>query len=102
MPPNGRVRGEWFDVRPRRGKAQEQVDGRRDRRWEDQRHGGFREQRQGQSRVRIRYGSSTGFDSEDDGGFCERVLSHDGKVVIQYSRPGRPVARQICTSFSFT
>jgi len=33
-------RGEWSDVRPRRGKASEQVDGQRDKLRRDQRRGG--------------------------------------------------------------
>jgi len=80
-------RGQWCDVTPRRGKAQEQVDGQRDRFWEEQRHGGYREQRQGWSRVRVRYGSSSRYDSEDELGFCDPILANDGKVVLQYSRP---------------
>jgi len=28
-------------------------------------------------------------DSEDSERFCDKVLTHDGRVVIQYSRPGR-------------
>jgi len=64
-------------VRPRRGKAQVQVADRRDRLREEQRHGGSR--RQGQSRVRARFGSDWGdYDSEDSHEFCEQILSHDG------------------------
>lgn len=55
MPLNQGDRGEWSDARPRRGKAQEQVEDGRDRFQEEQRRGGSR--RQGQSRVRARIDS---------------------------------------------
>ena len=88
MPLNGGDRGEWSDVRPRRRKAQVHVTHRRDRLWEEQRHGGSR--RQGQSRVRARFGYELGdYDYEDSREFCEQILSHDGKVILQYSRHDR-------------
>lgn len=34
----------------------------------------------------------TGFgrnSGKEEQGFCRQVLSHDGKAVLQYSRPGR-------------
>jgi len=72
-------------VRPRRGKAPEQVDDRRDRLRQDQRHGGSR--RYGQSRVRSRHGSVwEDYDSEDSRDFCEPILSNDGRIIMQYSR----------------
>jgi len=88
VPPNGGDRGDWFDVRPRRRKALEQVEDKQDRLREEQRHGGPR--RQGQSRIRARHGSvDWDYDSEDSEFFCDKVLSHDGRVIMQYSRPGR-------------
>ena len=85
MPLKGGNRGEWSDVRPRRGKTPEQVDNRRDRLREDQQHGGARRHRQ--SRVRARYESPwRDYDSEDSRDFCEPILSNDGRVIMQYSR----------------
>ena len=81
----GGDRGEWSDVRPRRGKAPEQVDDRRDRLRQDQRHGGSR--RHGQSRVRSRHSSVwEDYDSEDSRDFCEPILSSNGRIIMQYSR----------------
>jgi hypothetical protein len=81
-------RGEWSDVRLRRGKALEQVDGRRDRLQEDQQRGASL--RHGHFRVRVRYGSNQwDYDSQDQHDFCEQVLSHDGRVTLQYSCPGQ-------------
>jgi len=85
VPLYGGDRGEWSDVRLRRGKALEQVDDRRDRLRQDQRHGGSRQY--GQSRVRSRHGSVwEDYDSEDSRDFCEPILSNDGRIIMQYSR----------------
>jgi len=85
VPLYGGDKGEWSDVRLRRGKAPEQVDDRRDRLRQDQRHGGSR--RHGQSRVRSRHSSVwEDYDSEDSRDFCEPILSNDGRVIMQYSR----------------
>jgi len=81
----GGNRGEWSDVRPRRGKAPEQVDDGRDRLWEDQRQGGTRRHRQ--SRVRARYESPwQDYVSEDSREFREPILSKDGRLIMQFSR----------------
>jgi len=88
VPLNGGDRGDWSVTRPRRRKALQQVEDRRDRFREEQRHGGSR--RHGQSRVMDQFGSiDWDFDSEDSEAFCDKVLTHDGRVVLQYSRPGR-------------
>jgi hypothetical protein len=76
-------------VRPRKGKAREQVNSQRDRLWEDHRHGGSRERRQGQSRVRAWYNSAIQYDSEEDYEYNDQEATHDGRVIIQYPRPGR-------------
>lgn len=58
------VRGEVSGARQRRGKASEQVDGKRDRLREDQRR---EEQQRRRSRVRVRYGSELSYrDYEDE------------------------------------
>ena len=88
MPPKGGDRGDWLVARPRWRKALQQVEDRRDRLREEQRHGGSR--RHGQSRVRDLCGSTDwDSDTEDSDAFCDKVLTHDGCVVLQYSRPGR-------------
>lgn len=54
----------------------------------EQRHGGSR--RQGQSRVRARGDSDWGdYETEDLHEFCEQILSHDGRVTLQYSHHDR-------------
>ena len=79
VPPYGGDRGVWTDVRPRREKAREQVEDRRDRFREEQRYGG--QKLQGRSRVRAWYGSSRwGDDSEDSDDYGAKVLSHVGRV----------------------
>jgi len=79
VPPYGGDRGVWTDVRPRRGKAREQVEDRRDRFREKQRYGG--QQRQGRSRDGARYGSSRwGDGSEDSDGYGAHNLSYDDRV----------------------
>jgi len=88
VPPKGGDSGDWLVARPRRRKALQQVEDRRDRLREEQRHGGSR--RHGQSRVRDLCGSTDwDSDTEDPDAFCDKVLTHDGRVVLQYSRPGR-------------
>jgi len=69
----GGDRGECSDMRPRRGKAPEQVEDRWDRLRQDQRHRGSR--RHGQSRVRSRHGSACDdYDSEDSRDFLSQFF----------------------------
>jgi len=65
------------------------VDRQRDKLQEDQRHGGSRELWQGRSKVRVHYDSTVGYDSEEYFEYGRQEISHDGRVIIQYDRPGR-------------
>jgi len=78
-------------VRPRRRKAFEQADGQRDRFQEVRRRGiGWEDHQRRQSRVRVQYGSDMRFsDMEDLDEFDTPVQTYDGRVALQYSRPGR-------------
>jgi hypothetical protein len=96
VPPNGGDRGEWTVVRSRRRKASEQVSRRQDRFWEEQRHGGSRGRRHGQSRVRDWYDDH--YDSEEDWERGNQVLSNDGRVTINFERQPRVRARD-CLSY---
>lgn len=84
-------------MRPRKGRAQEQVDKQRGMLREDQRHGGEREQRQGHSRVRSRYGSITRYNSEEEGDYGYQELGNDRRVKIHYERPARVRDRDALT-----
>jgi len=85
-------------VRPRKGKAQEQVGRQRDRLREDQRHGSLKEHRQGQSRVRARFVSTSHYDSEEDFEYGNQELTNAGRVIIQYEQPGKARDRD-CLSY---
>jgi len=89
VPLNGGDRGEWSNVRPRKGKVQEQDDRQRDRLREDQRHGGSRERRQGQSRVRSGHGSANRYYLEDEIDYGYQELGHGRRVIVHYERPVR-------------
>ena len=67
------------------------MDGQRDRFLDDQRRrGAWEEQQRRRSRVRVRYGSELSYREADDEYECfESEVSRDGKVILQYSRPGR-------------
>jgi len=89
VPLNRGDRGEWSDVRPQKGKAEEQVGRQRNKLQEDQRHGGARERRQGRSRVRSRYGLATSCDLDEEEDYGYHELGHDGRVTVRYERPAR-------------
>jgi len=81
-------------VRPRRRKAFEQPDGKRDRFQVDQRRGRGWDglQRRRQARVRVQQGSVLRHsDSEDVQNHDAPVQTYDGRAALQYSRPGRKV-----------
>jgi hypothetical protein len=80
-------------MRPRRGKALEQVEDGRDMLRENQRYGGSR--RHGQTRVRARHGSAQwDYDSKDSRDYCKLILSYDGKDVMKYSGGSRGGVRK--------
>lgn len=93
MPLQGGIRGEWSDVRPRKTKALEQVQGRRDIQRDDQRLQATRFRRLGRSRVRDRVDYADRFDSGADIDHGNQELTDDGRVTIHYLRPERPRAR---------
>jgi len=91
VPPNGGVRGDWAVVCSRRRKAFERIDGKRDRFQVVERRGrGWERQQRRRTRDTVQQGSELGYsDMENLEDFEAPVQSYDGRVVLQYSRPGR-------------
>jgi len=65
-------------VRPRKGKAQEQVDKQRDKFREEQQHGRSRDRRQRQSRVRARFDTTIRYGSENEFEFGNQEVTQNG------------------------